>query len=66
MISQNIKIDAAWIYGRMLSMPCDTVLRGPIGSKSTSFATHFAKVQSQLPVYIKAFKATMEKIGETN
>ena len=66
MISRNIKIDAAWIYGRMLGMPCDAVLRGPIGSQSTSFATHFAKVQSQLPIFIKAFKLQMEKIGETN
>ena len=61
MITTNIKIDSAWIYGRDFGMPAAKVIRDLIGGKSKSFATAYAKVQSTLPLFIKLLKIEVDK-----
>ncbi|MBR5452511.1 MAG: hypothetical protein IKV54_00390 [Clostridia bacterium] len=61
-ITTNVRIDAAWIYGRDLGMPAATVMRSLIGGKDKSFATAYAKVERMLPLYLKAMKAEIDKL----
>lgn len=61
-ITQNIKIDASWIYGRDLGMPAASVMRDLLYGKSTSFASEYTKVQKMLPIYLKLFRTEIEKL----
>jgi len=61
-ITQNIKIDASWIYGRDLGMPAASVMRDLLYGKSTSFASEYTKVQKMLPLFLKLFRSEIEKL----
>ncbi|MBR5452512.1 MAG: hypothetical protein IKV54_00395, partial [Clostridia bacterium] len=60
-ITANVKVDPAWIYGKVLSQPAADVFRSPIYGGDKSFATAYAKTSKLLPVYLKSIKSEISK-----
>ncbi|MBQ2827521.1 MAG: hypothetical protein IJF13_09870 [Clostridia bacterium] len=55
-ITQNVKVDPAWIYGRQLALPAASVFRDLIYDGKKSFATAYAKQERMLPFSLKEMK----------
>lgn len=55
-ITTNVKIDAAWIYGRQLGQPAANVFRGPIYGGEKTFASKYERVSKTLPLMLKEMK----------
>ncbi|MBR4881883.1 MAG: hypothetical protein IKU19_08105 [Clostridia bacterium] len=60
-ITTNVKVDPAWIYGKVLSQPAASVFRSPIYSGDRSFATAYAKTSKLLPVFLKEIKKAISE-----
>ncbi|MBR5633182.1 MAG: hypothetical protein IKW68_04305 [Clostridia bacterium] len=61
-ITQNVKIDACWIYGRDLGMPAAAVMRDLLYDGKNTFASAYTKTQNKLPIFLKLFKAEINKL----
>ncbi len=62
MITSNITVDPAWIYGRQLGIPAAKVMRDLIGEQSRSFATAYAQLERMLPFMLKQMRSDIEKL----
>lgn len=60
MITTNVTVDAAWIYGRQLGLPAASVFRSLIGDESKSFASAYAKHERTLNIVLKAMQKEIE------
>jgi len=60
MITTNITVDAAWIYGRQLGLPAASVFRTLMGKESKSFAAEYAKHERTLNTILNAMQKEIE------
>lgn len=60
MITTNVTVDAAWIYGRQLGLPAADVFRTLMGSQSKSFAVEYSKHERTLGKVLKAMRKIIE------
>ena len=58
-ITTNIKVDPAWIYGRQLELPAAAVFRSLIYDGKKTFASSYAKIEKTLPIFLKQMKNTI-------
>ena len=61
MITTNVTVDPAWIYGRQLSLPAATVFRTLMGKESKSFAAAYAKHERMLNKILDVMRDEIEK-----
>ena len=61
-ITTNIKVDPAWIYGRQLDLPAAKVFRSLIYGGEKTFASAYAKVERTLPVFLKNLRKTVSAL----
>jgi len=59
MITNNIKINCAWIYAKIIDKPAANVFRMPIYERTGSFASAYAAAETKLPKDLKILKKTM-------
>jgi hypothetical protein len=58
-ITNNIKINCAWIYAKIIDKPAANVFRIPIYERTNSFASAYAKVEAKLPKDLKILEKLM-------
>ncbi len=60
MITTNVTVDAAWIYGRQLGLPAASVFRTLMGKESKSFAAEYSKHERTLNKVLNAMQKQIE------
>ncbi len=62
MITENVKVDASWIYAELFGAPAASVFRSLIYDGKRTFASTYAGVERKLPTVIKAIKKSIENL----